>query len=147
MRYKYRDQYLDASQVDIYDSFFAYQIEGKLAQGSLAELIPLKDGEVIAFSPPSSSQNQEEEGSSEKEIPAKLLINFCKPSDLAKAVNGIGKQYATRIIARKPDEGYRGWDQLAETNHDLSLNWEEIRKDSEELISFETLERGVSNAD
>lgn len=74
--------------------------------------------------------------SSSTEVKPTVFINSCDAAGLAKAIVGIGKGYATRIIARKPEGGYQNWDHLISVNEDLHVKWETIRAESESLIGF-----------
>jgi hypothetical protein len=132
MQYRYGNLTLDESQIEIYDSFFAYRVDGQCKQGNLSELIRI-DSQPIANSTGIVVPMKQEEKEAETE---QVNINACTPAQLAKAVRGIGKSFATKVIVRKPDGGYKSWEQLGEVNADLPLNWKEIEEDSKEVIIF-----------
>ena len=66
----------------------------------------------------------------------RLHVNDCSVAEMAAAVKGIGKGFASRILKRKPETGYRDWDHLISLNDDLALNWGEIKSSSLSFVEF-----------
>jgi DNA uptake protein ComE-like DNA-binding protein len=56
----------------------------------------------------------------------KININEVSSNTLGKALKGIGQLAAKKIIGKKPDGGYSGFEQLKTLNADLNINWEAV---------------------
>jgi len=54
--------------------------------------------------------------------------------EIADALVGIGKVYARKILDRKPDAGYRDWQEVKDLNPDINLNWDEIIRDNANVV-------------
>lgn len=71
---------------------------------------------------------EESERASEKDY---FYLNAATTkSQIAQAMAGIGNQYASKILDRKPPEGYHDWEELQEINQDLSVDWVEVQTDN-----------------
>lgn len=107
--------------------------------------VALNNGELVSCNPSMLSAVGRGSGIIEAQVtdlgkagpkPAIAInINTATPRQLADAVNGIGPAKASKIISRRPPNGYGDWEDLARLNQDLGLDWTEIALDN--TIKFE----------
>lgn len=55
-----------------------------------------------------------------------ININEVSGKTLGSALKGLGQFAARRVIERKPEGGYVGFEQLKVLNTDLNVNWEAL---------------------
>lgn len=77
------------------------------------DLIPPRSFEVL-------------DGGKEGDKIEKININQVSFTSLGKALRGVGQLSAKKIIDRKPEGGYAGFEQLKTLNADLNINWEAV---------------------
>ncbi len=124
-------------QVEVVERFsgglWVFKCGGDTGQGHESEFTPVHPQPQPRVAPVAANAQPVPET---PEVVVKVNINDCKVPDLAKAVKGIGRGFATRILGRKPEGGYQSWEQLIAVNDDLALNWDEIRKEAEQVVEF-----------
>jgi hypothetical protein len=65
-----------------------------------------------------------------------LRINSATKAQIAVLKGRVGKLAAARIHERRPEGGYRGWEDLKEINADLSVDWDAVSLDETIVIDF-----------
>ncbi len=127
-------------QVEVVERFsgglWVFKCGSETGQGHESEFVPIQSQPQPRAVSVASATSTVEPTAQVPEVVVKVNINECKVPDLAKAVKGIGRGFATRILGRKPDGGYQSWEQLIAINDDLALNWDEIRRESESIVEF-----------
>jgi DNA uptake protein ComE-like DNA-binding protein len=82
------------------------------------DLLPPREFEVI---------DNAEVGENSEDVETKTInINEVSAANLGKALKGVGRFAAARIIERKPEGGYMGIEQLKMLNADVNINWEAV---------------------
>jgi hypothetical protein len=147
MGYRLKDGSGTVEIVSRYSDVVIVKIGDKVQQVSPTQLEEVPDSSspipgdssgpvgVAEPTPISSHRRREKEAPANPESDSQEFdLNSASPSAINEAVNGLGRLRSRRVVERRPAEGYTGWDQVAELNSDLNVDWKALGADHPRVV-------------
>lgn len=134
-------------QVEVCDRYSSHWVYKELGGDGTG-----KQGSPAHFSPVNPASNLGQQTKPESSVvpvepqvqssglpgsPSEFEINAATLAEIKKAFKGkVGSADSTKVFQRKPEGGYKGWEELIELNSDLGVNWEEVKLDLPIEVKF-----------
>jgi hypothetical protein len=149
MGFKLKDESGTVEIVSRYSDLVIVKVGDKIKQVSPTQLEETSDS-----SPPIPGSNSDPVGvaeptlissrrKAEKEAPASLMpesgsqefdLNNSTATEINDSVAGLGRLRSRRLVERRPEEGYKGWNEVAELNSDLNVDWNALGIDHPQVV-------------
>lgn len=135
MNYFYKGQLVELIENQLFNTHWNFwmQVEGRrvirsgqpgidlFQEGEVPALPELKQAEIL---PLHSAQQSDQVKMQPGE---KVNINSATFSLIRKAMPGLGRVGAKKLVDNRPEGGYQSFEQLKEINADLQTNWEVVQ--------------------
>lgn len=134
MKYKHKQTGAVIEVIDAYSDLLIYKDgnESKQAHTCWYEPVsPLPPNSSVVSASPSPVVSVPESSQSDVEL---FHLNDATSTEIAKAINGLGKTYAKKVFDNKPLGGYRDWDDVAKVNRDLPVTWITIAEMNQHVV-------------
>ncbi len=133
MKYKHKQTGAVIEVIDAYSDLLIYKDGDQAKQTHTCWYEPVSplppNSSVVSASPPPVVTPVDGSGVTES-----FHLNDATSTEIAKAINGLGKTYAKKVFDNKPVGGYRDWDDVAKVNRDLPVTWITIAEMNQHVV-------------